>query len=173
MPKNSFRIVAVSVLIIGMGTSFCPANVKDVYTSQIGVVEQPKGSNWGKDISKYLSHVNYKYPGPWCAAFVKFCLDSAGIKSTITAYSPTAHNPKNLVLFKNKWYIEPRAGDVFTIYYPSMKRIAHTGFYDHKVNSSICETVEGNTNNDGSREGYMVCRRRRSFHSLYSISRWQ
>jgi len=63
-------------------------------------------------------------------------------------------------------------GDVFTIYYASLRRIGHTGFVNRKINNSIVETVEGNSNADGSREGYMVCKRKRSVHSLYSITRW-
>jgi hypothetical protein len=173
MAKNRVILITLLAIVIGVVSSFRTPTVSEVYVSQIGVQEHPKGSNWGKEISKYLRHVKTYDPQPWCAAFVRFCLDSAGVKSTITAYSPTAHNSKNLVWFKMKWYKEPAPGDVFTIYFASMGRIAHTGFFDHKVNSSICETVEGNTNNDGSREGYIVCRRKRSLHSLYSITRWQ
>jgi hypothetical protein len=155
-----------------MVSAFRTPSIAEVYVSQIGKQEHPKGSNWGSDVQKYLRHVQTYQPKPWCAAFVKFCLDSAGVKSTITAASPTAHNKDNLVWFKNRWYQQMRAGDVFTIYFPSLHRIAHTGFVDRKINASICETVEGNTNTDGSREGFEVARRKRSFHSLYSITRW-
>jgi hypothetical protein len=152
--------------------SFQTPILEQVYTSQLGVQEAPKGSNWGPEVKKYLAHVQTRSPAPWCAAFVRFCLDSAGIKSSITAYSPTAQNAKNLVWYRDKWIKAAQPGDVFTIFFPSMGRIAHTGFYHRTINPSICETVEGNTNTDGSREGYMVCKRKRSFHSLYSLSRW-
>ena len=119
-----------------------------------------------------LMSVNVKTPAAWCAAFVKKCLDIAGIKSTITAWSPTAHNKKNVVYFKGKWHQEFMPGDVFTIFYPSMKRIAHTGF-GHRRNKGQIVTMEGNTNNDGSRDGYGVFRRIRSINSIYSITRWR
>lgn len=135
-------------------------------------MEKPLGSNWGYPVSKYLKSVHVTTPAPWCAAFVHFCLDSAGIKTPITAYSPSAQNLKNTIYINNKWYKEPESGDVFTIYFPSMGRIGHTGFIDRKINESVCETVEGNSNNAGSREGIGVFRRKRPVHTLHSITRW-
>jgi hypothetical protein len=108
----------------------------------------------------------------WCAAFVHWCLDSAGIKNTITAWSPTAHNSGNIVWFDKKFNKDPDAGDVFTLYSGSLKRIHHTGFFDEKINSSIYQSVEGNTNEGGSVNGDGVYRRKRSFHATYSITRW-
>jgi hypothetical protein len=99
-------------------------------------------------------------------------LDSAGIKNNITAYSPTALNKKNLVYYKGQLLKPVQSGDVFTIFFPSMGRIAHTGFASRQINSAIVETVEGNSNNDGSRDGYGVFRRKRSLHTLYSLSRF-
>lgn len=147
--------------------------VRDVYMSQIGVTEHPIGSNWGPEVSKYLFHVNTRIPSPWCAAFVRFCFDSAGIKTNISAYSPTALNKNNLIYFKIRLNKAIEPGDVFTIYFPSMGRIGHTGFVDRMVNSSIVETVEGNSNNLGGREGFGVFKRRRPLHSLYAISRFR
>jgi hypothetical protein len=176
MAKNPVFLICVLLLIGGICSSFYdPAveRIQTIYQSQIGVQERPAGSNWGADIKKYLAHTNVKSPAPWCAAFVRFCLDSAGVKTNISAYSPTAHNGKNIVYARGKFQKEMEPGDVFTIYYVAMKRIAHTGFVDRKLNNSIVETVEGNTNNALSREGYIVARKRRSFHTLYSITRWR
>jgi hypothetical protein len=142
-------------------------------TTTIGVVENPRGSNWGPEVKQFISHVGFKSPIPWCAAYVKAGFDTVGIKTTITAFSPTANNAKNRVYFRGKWLKEPRAGDVFTIYYPSMGRIAHTGYFSRMINSSMVETIEGNTNPGGGRDGYGVFKRRRPLRSLYSITRWE
>ena len=177
MAKNLSISICILFLISGVFCSFqlpdLKPNLRNVYTSQIGVTERPVGSNWGPEVSKYLAHTNTRTPAPWCAAFVRFCLDSAGIKSNISAYSPTAQNKNDLVYYKIKLLKPIEAGDVFTIYFSAMGRIAHTGFVDRMVNSSIVETVEGNSNNLGGREGFGVFKRRRPIHALYSISRWR
>ncbi|HRO18524.1 MAG TPA: hypothetical protein PLU07_10055, partial [Ferruginibacter sp.] len=64
-------------------------------------------------------------------------------------------------------------GDVFTLYYAHLKRIGHTGFHHKKINSSVYESVEGNTNAAGSREGDGVYKKKRSYNATHSISRWQ
>lgn len=85
----------------------------------------------------------------------------------------SCENKKNMVFQKSKHLKEAKPGDVFTLYYAKLGRIGHTGFYDRPVNSSVFETVEGNTNMAGSREGDGVYRKKRSYHSTYSISRWE
>jgi hypothetical protein len=158
--------------IIKPGTSEQAAvSVQKIYTSQIGVRELT-GHNDGVQVEKYLMNIGASKGDPWCAAFVRWCFDQAGIKTTINAYSPTAYNPDKPVLKKNRFIIEPRAGDVFCLYFPKMRRIAHTGFFDRRINESVYETVEGNTNKAGSREGDGVYRKRRSFNATYVISRW-
>lgn len=173
MAKNSGITRLVLVLLCGMVLSFRPASLEAVVTSQIGQVEKPLGSNWGQPVQTYLAHTHVGVPAAWCAAFVRYCLDSAGILSSINAYAPSAHNKNNIVYLRGKWYKPMEPDDVFTVYFPAMGRIAHTGFAHRKINSAICETVEGNSNNNGSREGVGVFKRKRSFHSLYSISRWR
>lgn len=156
-----------------MACSFFRPKIDEVYISQIGRMENPLGSNWGHPVEEYLRSVNTNIPAPWCAAFVHWCLDSAGIKNTITAYSPSAQNKKNLVYYQSHQLKEVQPGDVFTIYFVSMKRIGHTGFIGRQISSSIVETIEGNSNDGGSREGVGVYKRKRPLHTLYSISRWQ
>lgn len=146
-------------------------SVQKVYISQIGVRELT-GHNDGIQVVNYLHNAGASQGDPWCAAFVRWCFDQVGVKTTINAYSPTAYNISNPVLKQNRFIIEPRAGDVFCLYFPKMKRIAHTGFFDRRINSTVYESVEGNTNQAGSREGDGVYRKRRSFNATYVISRW-
>lgn len=173
MHKIHIRILFI-ILFCGSHYSGVPQNgLTEIYTSQVGVREVPKGSNWGTSVKMYLASVGVKTPAAWCAAFVHYCLTLAGIANNITAWSPTAHNPKNLVWYQNKLLKEPEPGDNFCLWFPSLRRIAHTGFYDGRLNSSIYKTVEGNTNEAGSREGDGVYRKYRSFKATYSISRWK
>lgn len=173
MAKNKSFALFILLLISGVADSFQRPEISQVVNSQLGVQEQPKGSNWGPRVKLYLASVKVYSPAPWCAAYVHWCLDSAGRKNNITAYSPTAHNRANLVYYNGKVLKDIRPGDVFTVYFISMGRIGHTGFVGRQINQTIIETNEGNSNDGGSREGYGVFRRRRSIHSLYSISRWE
>jgi hypothetical protein len=172
MAKNYCRIYFVALFCLLHVACVPQARLKDVYTSQIGVREQPKGSNWGPEVGRYLKSVNLNVPAPWCAAFVHWCLDKAGIPNSVTAWSPTAHNKNNIVYYQGKFKKEPAPGDVFTLWFPKLKRIAHTGFVDKKINSTIYLSVEGNTNEAGSREGDGVMRRYRSFRATWSITRY-
>ncbi len=50
--------------------------------TQIGVMEQPLGSNRGPEVDKYLQSVGIdpsQGSFPWCAAFVYFCFQQAAI----------------------------------------------------------------------------------------------
>lgn len=173
MAKNFLCVIYFVIFCICNTNCLSQVSISDLYRSQIGIRESPPNSNWGPDVKKYLKSVKVFAPAPWCSAFVKWNLDSAKIPNTLTAWSPTAHNSKNIVLFKGRFYKKPQPGDVFTLYFPRLKRIAHTGFYDYTVNATVYSTVEGNTNEQGSREGDGVMRRYRSFNATYSISRWQ
>ena len=150
------------------------ASIQEAYTGYIGVREAT-GKNDGKQVEKFLKNVGLGPGFPWCAAFVKTCLIEAGIKSAnaINGMALSCHNGKNIVFFKSKKVKDVQPGDVFTLYYAHLKRIGHTGFVDHQVNSSVYESVEGNTNSAGSREGDGVYKKKRSFNATYSITRWE
>jgi hypothetical protein len=50
----------------------------------------------------------------------------------------------------------PLPGDIFIMDFGKGK--GHTGFVE-SVNGDIIHTIEGNSNDDGNREGYEVCRK--------------
>ena len=144
----------------------------EIYLSQIGVREAT-GKNDGPEVEMYLKTVGLKKGFAWCSAFVKWSLDEAEIPNKINAWSPTAENRNHFVYANKKHIKEPQPGDVFTIWYTKIKRIGHTGFYHEMQNDHIIVTVEGNTNEAGSREGDGVYKKYRSLKTIHSISRWQ
>lgn len=172
MAKNYYRFCFFALFCWLHLAGISQTRLADIYSSQVGVREQPVGSNWGPQVGTYLKSVKVNAPAPWCAAFVHWCLDRAGIANTVTAWSPTAHNAKNIVYYQGKFRQDPAPGDVFTLYFPKLRRIAHTGFFDRRINATIYCTVEGNTNEAGSREGDGVMRRYRSFRATWSVTRW-
>lgn len=146
-------------------------SISDIYTSQLGVREATS-HNDGKAVEGYLHSVGLGKGYAWCAAFVRWCYDSAHITTTINGAAASAHRKTNLVWFNHQLIKEPQPGDAFTLWYPSLNRIGHTGFYHQRINPSIYQSVEGNTNEAGSREGDGVYKKYRSFNATYSISRW-
>lgn len=152
-------------------------SISEIYLSQVGVMERT-GNNDGKSVEMYLRSVGLKKGYAWCAGFVRWSYDSAGVKTNINAMALSAENKANYVYKNGVFLKEPEAGDAITFYYSNLGRIGHTGFYHERVNDKIYMSVEGNTgnagaNNDGIvREGDGVYKKYRSFKSTYNISRW-
>jgi hypothetical protein len=136
-------------------------------------VREVTGKNDGPEVEKYLAHVGFKKGAPWCAAFVAWNLNNVGVDNPRTAWSPSYANQKDII-WKHKCDKKnqvPLPGDVFSLYYPNLKRVGHVGFFiKQEGNSAI--TIEGNTNGAGSREGDGVYRKRRPLDKVYAISRY-
>lgn len=172
MAKNC----CITLLVLGLATSLCFASsqssvgcIKSVYTSQIGVREAT-GKNDGKQVESYLKSVKSVKGNPWCAAFVAWCFDQCGVKTVRSAWSPSWF-PSNRVIWKQGVGTVPHAGNVFGIWFNNRNRIAHVGFID-EWHGKYAITVEGNTNDAGSREGDGVYRKRRLTRQIYAVSNW-
>ncbi len=65
---------------------------------------------------------------------------------------------------------DPKQGDIFIMDYGH--GIGHTGFVDSVDQDGIhIHTIEGNTNDEGSREGFEVCRRTRKISACKGFIR--
>lgn len=145
----------------------------DVASSQVGVMEQPRGSNRGSVVDTYHRAVglNPADGQPWCAAFLFFCFQSAakqlgrsnpvvktaGVldhwnkardKSIATITAAAAHMREDMV----------KPGHIFIIDTGPAGGAGHTGLVEKIVMGKLV-TIEGNTNDGGSREGIGVFRR--------------
>lgn len=136
----------------------------DTYTSQLGVREAT-GRNDGLAVEKYLATTGLGKGFAWCAAFVNWVHHECGHSGprAAAAWSPSWFPASHLVT-------DPRPGDVFGIYFASKGRIAHVGFIDRWGDQ--VRTVEGNTNEAGSREGDGVYRKIRLRSQIYKVARW-
>jgi hypothetical protein len=145
----------------------------EVAITQLDKCEIPKGSNWGPDVEAYLKSVGIDFPASWCMAFVYWCVEKAELRlPDITGgkSSPLVRtggvlkqwneiDTRAASLFgttKKFRFSEPKAGDIFI--QDHGKGLGHTGFVE-RVQGEKIFTIEGNTNDTGSREGYEVCRR--------------
>lgn len=150
--------------------------VRRIYLSQVGIMEKT-GNNDGPEIEKFLRAVNLnpKLKYAYCSAGVSWTFIQAGIRTTITGYSPSSVNFKNLVYANHRELKKPHFADVVSFYYPYLGRIGHTGFYDGDFNEAIVWTVEFNTSGFSDivdREGEGVFKKKRSKKTITYISRW-
>ena len=130
----------------------------NVAVYQLGNAEVPHGSNWGPAVEKYLKSVGINSPSAWCMAFVYWCVNEASKEMGV--HNPlfkTGHVLTQWTKSKSFRIIDaPRKGDIFIMDFGGGK--GHTGFVTNVVGDRI-NTVEGNSNDEGSREGFEVCRK--------------
>jgi hypothetical protein len=143
--------------------------VQNTYLSQVGIREAT-GRNDGPAVKMYLASTNLDEGYAWCAAFVNWTYQKCGVETPRSAAWSPSWFPSSKVLRSDQ---VPRAGDVFGIYYTTKKRVAHVGFI-HKwpINGTSVTTVEGNTNDAGSREGDGVYVKYRLKSQIYQVADW-
>jgi hypothetical protein len=113
--------------------------VLDIARDQIGVKETPANSNVCK-FSKW-----YPMAGsPWCAMFVSWVLDRAGIEGYKHAYTPSG---AALFQQQRRWFsANPKPGDIVYFDFPdSLPRIQHVGFVEKVNGDGSIVAIEGNT----------------------------
>jgi hypothetical protein len=126
------------------------------------------GQNKGPWVRLYMSG-NEGTPWAWCAGFACFCLKQAcevvGQPVPIaTSFScdSLASSGKSKGRFGSHSMAGP--GSFFLVRNTPTDWI-HTGIVV-STGAETCRTIEGNTNDDGSREGYEVCARTRGYGKL-------
>lgn len=166
------RIVLINIFLFVvclLGSAGDRTGIIETYTSQIGIREL-SGNNDGSDVEMYLRSTGLGKGHAWCAAFVNWVYVRNEIKGPHSAAWSPSWFPEGKVVANEHGL----RGDVFGIYFKSKKRIAHVGFLDEDFNNekSTVLTVEGNTNEAGSREGDGVYRKRRNKNQISKISCW-
>lgn len=128
--------------------------------TQIGVREAT-GHNDGQAVETYLASVGLGKGYSWCMAFVYWCAKQAAAKLGVT-------NPlKETGGVLDEWQsgrgthlTEPIPGSIMIMDFGGGE--GHTGIVTGVfIDQGIIHTIEGNTNNDGSREGIGVFRKTR------------
>ena len=139
------------------------SEVMKIADSQIGVMEEPVGSNKGPEVNEYLKSVGLGPGYYWCAAFVYWCFNEAAkgigvdnpLPKTAGCMNHWRRSKGKKIAGKdaqdNPSLIVP--GSVFIINHGGGK--GHTGIV-RKVVSGYVHTIEGNSNPNGSRNGIGV-----------------
>jgi hypothetical protein len=139
-----------------------------VLRSQVGVTEQPLGSNDGPEVRAYLAACGITKPAPWCAALLHWGLSKIASDKPVTgggAWSPAWFTRARRVAAG-----DVREGDIGGVYFSSLRRVAHVVACE-SVSRREVTTIEGNTNAAGSREGDRVARKVRDREQLV-WARW-
>lgn len=138
-----------------------------VALSQEGVEEQPRGSNGGPEVNQYLKSVGLGSGYPWCMAFVYWCMQEAtaalGVKNELTKTGGVLVQWRTTGMKKVLTTEHVRPGAIFIMDFGH--GFGHTGFVV-SVDGNKVHTIEGNTNDQGSREGYTVARKIRTVTSI-------
>jgi hypothetical protein len=145
--------------------------VIEVAASQIGTMEDPRGTNRGPEVDTYVRAVGLDPAGrfPWCAAFVYFCFEQAA--STLARQNPVIKTA-GVIDHWNRAGIKPvprisaskayqhpalvKPGHIFVI--STGQGLGHTGIVE-RVGGGKLVTIEGNTSAGGSRDGIGIFRR--------------
>lgn len=142
----------------------------EVAHGQLGATEHPVGSNWGEPVKTYLASVGIDFPASWCMAFMYWCFEKAAEELKIP--NPLVKTAGVLRAWDNAVSHRvtiPQPGDIFIMDFGSGH--GHTGIVTSQDISRIY-TIEGNTNDTGSREGYEVCQRKRVKTSIKGYLRY-
>lgn len=130
----------------------------DIATREVGVHEI--GRNRGPRVEMYQAAAGAGPGDPWCASFVVWCFAEAARE--VGCANPCPVTPGALKLWRKSpgwshWH-RPAAGAIFVLDHGG--GLGHVGFVDGAYGDEFY-TVEGNTSEDGGREGDGVHKRKR------------
>jgi hypothetical protein len=140
-------------------------SIASIAAVDIGLKELPIGSNHGPDLQKFFKADDLEIDGktdgyPWCAAAVSFWT-----QEYLKQFPDSKVKPPRIAavrLFrdwaeKNGLVVseKPRKNSIVVF------QISHIGVVEFVNDDGSVDCIEGNTNDDGSREGYEVCRKER------------
>ncbi|HSI60231.1 MAG TPA: peptidoglycan-binding protein [Ideonella sp.] len=156
-----------------VASSALAAAAVEFAVGQIGVMERPLGSNRGPEVDAYLRAVGLNPAGgsfAWCVAFTHFCYQSAAEKlgrpnphirtaGVLDHWDKAGDTPKIVRVTRARAIADPalvQPGALFII--DLGEGLGHSGMVIEVADGRLV-TVEGNTNDNGSRNGIGVFRR--------------
>lgn len=138
--------------------------------NELGVVEAT-GHNDGPAVKSFLNSVGLPEGYAWCMAFIYWCVNKAG--ASIGLQNPLKQTGGVLDEFESRPDLHipiPEQGCIGIMNEGEGKGHAFiiTGVF---LGEGIVHTIEGNSNNSGSREGIGVFRHERQINTIYGFLR--
>lgn len=148
----------------------------EVASGMIGVRERG-GNNRGPEVEMFQRAAGIGRGDAWCAAFCNWCAErgarALNVISPMESVPLQGYVPSYASKFPRVEPAEVLPGDLFVIWFPNRGRFAHIGFVKSiDVGAGRYQTIEGNSNDEGSREGYEVCSNTRRIGSRVRFLRW-
>lgn len=156
------------------GATELATRVLQIARREIGVLEQPLGTNRGPRVDEYIRAAGLNPAAgsfAWCVCFIFFCykeaaaalgrpnpmIRTAGVLDLWNkAGQQGAPRVTNLKAKNNPSLVRP--GQIFVIDTPPAGGGGHAGLVEQVIGGKLV-TIEGNTNDSGGREGIGVFRR--------------
>lgn len=130
----------------------------EIASTQVGEQEKPLGSNWGHPVQDYLASVGIHTPASWCMSLMYWCFNQASI--ILNKVNPLFKTGGCLYQFQKSkaahYQKIPAIGDMFIM--DEGHGLGHTGIIE-SIDGNNLHTIEGNTSENGSREGIAVQRK--------------
>ena len=144
-----------------------------VASATLGASEVPPNTNTGPYVERVLQSTHTPKGNPWCAAWVTDVGTHAlgemwPVKRTASVQEMAEWAESKGVRYTAK----PQMGDLFALYFPALGRYAHVGIVASVNPDGSIVTIEGNSNNGGSREGWAVVTKTRKLGRRDRLIRW-
>jgi len=151
------------------------SKVIEIALKEVGTKENPPESNnvkyntwiYGEEVKDTPSR---KYP--WCAAFVSWCFDQAGLSlgrvDVLKGFVGCNYAVNNV----QKWgkiVTKPQEGYVCFFDWNGDGHFDHTGIFKRDIGNGIFETIEGNTSSSNDSNGGEVMIRQRKYKNAIFI----
>lgn len=155
------------------GAKGISAQAVKVAATQVGIMENPEGSNSGPEVDAYLKSVNLGPGYYWCAAFIYWCFQKAseaiGKPNPVFKTAGCLNHWNNTkgrkipaaAAMENPGLVKP--GQIFILNHG--RGAGHTGIIE-RVEGGFLHTIEGNSNPAGSANGIGVFRLERKIAKI-------
>ncbi len=145
-----------------------------VSAASVGACESPPNTNAGPYVERVLKRTGNTRGDPWCASQVTdwgvLALGAAWPVQRTASVSLMADWARKAGCLMPSTAPEP--GDLFVLWYPSKQRFAHVGLVIGVNADGTIATREGNSNNAGSRDGWLVVEKTRRLSERDRLIRW-
>lgn len=131
-----------------------------VARGELGVTEQPAGSNRVKYNTEYYGREVSGASYPWCCVFLWWVFRQAGAQALFFGGERTAYCPTLLDFHKEQRVTDYAPGDVIFFNFDGRGRAVHVGLCE-KWDGRHITTIDGNTGSSSEANGGAVMRRTR------------
>ena len=140
--KLTKRIPKLKARLEKLASGSGPKKAVNWAEDQVGVTENPSGSNWGHPVQDWIQRTGYSGPVPWCGCFVhEAVVEVAGANVTVgLGYAPNIVNAAHAGTGGLRAVSSPDKGDIGSLWNGE-----HVVLIRGPIVNGQVPTVEGNT----------------------------